>query len=94
MSECICNTCKNLKGIVNEEGNVEEYHCEFGFPSDSCADCQVEECDVQCDWYVCDDEQENVVVVKCQGCGKELKQVCSDTQEGDVYCLDCFMKKG
>ena len=91
MSECICNTCKNLKGIMDESGAVGQYECEFGFPSDICVECSGEECEVSCVNYV-NDELEIPVKVKCAGCGRELEQVCSDGSDGGVFCISCYLK--
>ncbi|WHH59304.1 hypothetical protein [Petroclostridium sp. X23] len=92
MGECICNNCKNLKGIIDENGMVEQYECEFGFPSDSCSDCEDDGCDLTCEHYICDGEQEHPVIVKCTMCGKDLEQVSSDDEGGEVYCFDCYLK--
>ena len=92
MAECICSSCRNLKGIMNEEGAVEEYDCEFGFPSDECFSCETGECGLACSHFLCDDGQEEPKVLKCKACGRELSQVCSDDGEGEVYCLDCYLK--
>ncbi len=92
MGECICNSCKNLKGIIDESGAVEEFECEFGFPSGECAECAQEECDLTCGNYLCEDGQEEPETSQCKGCGKVLRQVCSGAEEGDVYCFDCYMK--
>ncbi|MCX7710610.1 MAG: hypothetical protein N2484_12285 [Clostridia bacterium] len=93
MSECICSSCRNLKGVLNDQGAVENYVCEFGFPSDTCEDCEENECDLTCSQYVCDEEEAAPVIVACSGCGKELKQVCGDGDEGEVYCFDCYLRK-
>lgn len=93
MVECICNSCKNLKGLIDDEkGAVEKYECEFGFPSDVCADCEAGECELTCANYVCDDEQDESRVVKCKACGRELNQECGDSDDSEVYCIDCYLK--
>lgn len=92
MSECICNSCKNLKGIIDDNGLTEEYECEFGFPSDDCSDCEKNECELTCNHYICDDEQDESRIVKCKGCAKEIEQVSGDDDDGDVYCFDCYLK--
>lgn len=92
MSECICNGCKNLKSIIDENGAAEQSECEFGFPSDICTDCEDTECELVCGHYICDDEPDKIRVLICKACGKELKQVCSSTEEGEVFCIDCYLK--
>lgn len=92
MGECICSSCRNLKGVMNESGAIEEYECEFGFPSEDCAECDEEECSIVCRNYMCDEEEETAVI-KCAGCGKELKQLCSDNEDADAYCVDCYLNK-
>jgi hypothetical protein len=92
MGECICSSCKNLKGTMDETGAIEEYECEYGFPSDTCSSCESGECDITCSRYVCDDENAEPVILNCMTCGRELKQVCSNTDEGKVQCIDCFLK--
>ncbi len=91
MRECICSSCKNLKGIIDENGAIEEYECEFGFPSDNCSDCEVEECELACTHYESDEDETESIIVRCHLCGKELKQFDSDTNEGRIYCVDCFL---
>lgn len=93
MTECICSSCKNLKGVMDENSAVEEYECEFGFPSDECSDCESGECELSCSQYVCDDEQDECRVLKCSACGRKLTQVCGDAEEGEVYCVECYLKK-
>lgn len=96
MGECICSSCKNLKAIIDDNGAADNYECSFGFPSEECNDCSVDpdncECDFTCDNYECDDETDIPVVLNCKGCGKELRQVCSDGKDGDVFCIDCYLK--
>jgi hypothetical protein len=93
MGECICSSCKNLKGIVDDMGAVEQYECEHGFPSDECSDCENGECELTCDCCACEsEEQVTTRIVKCKTCGKALEQVCSNTEEGTVQCIDCYLK--
>jgi hypothetical protein len=93
MSECICNSCKNLKVIIDENGITEEYECEYGFPSEKCTSCEQGECDLTCDKYISDDEEDIIILTKCKKCGKELKHVCSSNEDGNVYCFTCFLDK-
>lgn len=91
MGECICNSCKNLKAVVNEENNDLEYKCEFGFPSTDCEECNEENCVVSCENYTLDTEDEEYIVTNCKGCGKELKTSYNDGSHADVFCFDCYI---
>lgn len=94
MGECICVTCKNLKSNVNEEGEPGEYTCQFGFPSQTCEEnCQEENCELTCIHFISEDEKDEPRVVNCSKCGKALKQVCSDGEVGNSYCINCFLEK-
>ena len=94
MEECICNNCKNLKGIIDETGAINQFECEHGFPSENCSDCEDETiCEITCDFYINEDEVSQPVTLKCMTCGKELKQVCSNSEEGNVQCIECFLKQ-
>ena len=91
MSECICSSCKNLKNIIDEESGIEECECEFGFPSDQCEECEVDECDITCEHF---EEMEEIVPIKveCSKCGKILEKLHGDDDGGDVYCMDCYLE--
>jgi hypothetical protein len=82
----------NLKGIVEEDGAIEEFECVYGYPSEECESCETGECELSCSHYVPDGEEAEPVFVKCSVCGKELRQVCSNGEAGDVQCIDCFLK--
>jgi hypothetical protein len=90
MSECICNTCRNLKSVLEESGAVDQYECSYGFPSDNCSECDGEGCEISCVHYA-DDEEDMPVKVKCARCGRELEQLCSENGEGEVYCAGCYL---
>lgn len=92
MSECICNNCKNLKGIMDDTGAVNEYECGFGFPSEECGDCDPEGCQLTCEHFISDEEDDVLVSVKCSSCGRELTQTNSDNTGGRIYCIDCYLK--
>lgn len=91
MVECICSSCRNLKGIIDDSGEVAEFQCKFGFPSEQCANCQDEACEETCAHYLSDEEITEMMTVKCKKCGKELSQACSDDDDGEVYCINCFL---
>lgn len=92
MSECVCNGCKNLKGIMDDTGAAEEYECEYGFPSDKCSDCDGEECDLTCTHFIVDEYEDISVSVKCSACGRELSQVSNDKADGKIYCINCYFE--
>lgn len=92
MHECICSSCRNLKGIIGESGQVDDFECEYGFPSENCSECDGEGCEETCSHYVCDDVEDEMETVKCSRCGKELKQV-SNGEEGEVFCISCYLAK-
>ena len=92
MRECICNSCKNLKNIFDENGISDEYECKFGFPSESCSICEQVDCELTCDNYISDEEEEKFVITKCKKCGKELRRACGNNEDGEVYCVDCFLE--
>ena len=94
MGECVCNSCKNLKRILDEDKEEAQYKCDFGFPSDECEDCIEEECSLTCVNYQEDGDDDTFIVTNCKGCGREIKQVYKDNFEGDVFCVDCYLKKG
>lgn len=92
MGECICNSCMNLKKLVNEEANQVDYICEFGFPSENCEDCEGEECNVtECSHYIEDKEVEIVRKVHCKSCGMELQQMYAYEGDGEVFCINCYL---
>lgn len=94
MGECICTSCKNLKSVIDEEGADGGYECIHGFPSEACNECGTDECELTCGYYISDEEPDTPVILKCSACGKELVQVCSNSEEGRVQCIDCYLKGG
>ncbi len=98
MSECICNSCKNLKSIINENdsdenGIAEEYECEYGLPSERCSDCEEEACELTCEHYINEGEEDEFIISKCISCGKELKTASGNNEDGEVYCVTCYLNK-
>jgi hypothetical protein len=93
MKECICSSCANLKGVINENGAVEEYECEFGYPDDACLSCEVDECEYTCNHFRPDDETIEPTKINCSKCGKELTQASGDDDDGEVFCIDCYLKQ-
>lgn len=101
MSECICSSCKNLKSSLTQTdlhedaidmNNLDdEYTCEFGFPDESCYDCTVDGCELECSHYISERTEEVSLFATCSSCGKELK-VLSESDD-DVYCIDCYLSR-
>ncbi|MCX7749533.1 MAG: hypothetical protein N2645_21960 [Clostridia bacterium] len=92
MGECICNTCRNLKGVIGADGEISEYACKFGFPSQRCETCDEEACDEVCRHYAEDMEEKETQVVMCKGCGTQLEKMVEDEADGDIYCFNCYIK--
>jgi hypothetical protein len=92
MNECICNSCKHLKQQLGTESSDNDYACKYGYPSDSCKECDGEECNVEeCSHYMEDKEDGPIKTVHCIGCGKELEQAYEDEADGEVYCISCYL---
>ncbi len=91
MKECICSSCANLKGIINENGAILEYECEFGVPDDACLNCEVDGCDLACSNYISDEEPSEPIKIYCSKCNRELTQVSKDSGEGQVFCVECYL---
>ena len=91
MGECVCGSCRNLKGVTDENGAVEIFECVYGYPAEDCDTCETGECELACDHYISDEEQGELFVVQCANCGKELHQVCNNDENGKVHCIDCYL---
>ncbi len=92
MRECICNSCVNLKEITGENGDVTTFDCIYGYPSETCDICETGECELECSHYDEDGVPNTSIVVHCSVCGKELNQLCGNDEEGEIRCIDCFLK--
>jgi len=92
MGECICSSCVNLKSVIDDDGEMGEYQCAYGFPSDNCEDCDELRCDAECVHYECDEQNDLPETVSCKGCGKKLEKVFNEDTEGDIFCVECYMK--
>jgi hypothetical protein len=90
MDECICSNCNHLKGVIGENGEVGEYTCKYGFPSEECGECEGSSCDITCQHFA-EDEEDRLSTVKCSKCGKDLSKVAGDDAEGEVYCMECYL---
>lgn len=91
MGECICTNCRNLKRVISEDGEEEIYECEFGYPSDTCENCCDDDCSLTCSHFCEDNGEYESVIVTCKGCGKEIRKMYQDENEGDVFCPDCYL---
>ena len=92
MDKCICNSCNNLKSVFVDDGKVQEYSCQFGFPSDNCSECNEEDCSETCSNYAAESEKVELRTVNCKVCGKQLEKVVDEDTDGDVYCIECYLK--
>ena len=96
MSKCICNSCKNLKSIISEKSNNKNEineECEFGFPSDDCLACEEDGCELTCDNYIEDNEDEKFIILKCSKCNKEVKHVSNTNDQSQVFCVTCYLNQ-
>jgi hypothetical protein len=92
MRECICNSCVNLEGVIDENGAVSTYECIYGYPSEKCDTCETGECELMCSHYVEDTGADDPVIVHCSVCGRELSQHYNNDDEGEIKCIECFLK--
>lgn len=96
MSECICSSCKHLKSIIDEghqgQNEISET-CEFGFPSEDCEACELEGCDLTCEDYEKVQEEDNFMMSKCSKCGQEIKHMANSSDEGEIFCVTCYLNK-
>lgn len=92
MRECICSSCRNLKGVIAEEADEMTYECTYGYPSDRCEECTLGECEEECGHYLSDEAEEELVTVHCKNCGKELKKAFKEDSEGEELCFECYFK--
>ena len=95
MNDCICSSCKNLKSLIdeNENDNGITETCEFGFPSEDCIRCEVDQCDLTCAHYEQEQEVDCVTTSKCSKCGMEIKHISKDQEVGEIYCVACYLSK-
>lgn len=94
--ECICSSCKNLKSIIDEKdvtGNSIVEVCEFGFVSEDCIACELEGCELTCEHYEMVKAEEQYVIKHCARCHKELKLVAGKAEEGEHFCVACYLSK-
>lgn len=94
--DCICNNCKHLKSVIDEkalESNTIVETCEFGFPSDGCADCVLEGCELTCEHFEKAQDEEHYVIKHCAMCHKELKIVSGKSEDGEHFCVSCYLSK-
>lgn len=94
MKECICSNCQNLKSIIPDDSEEVSFECEFGYPSFGCEGCQESECDkeITCSNYIFESSEEELVSVNCKKCGRELKKALNEKEDGDIYCVQCFLE--
>ncbi len=89
---CICSDCRNLKAVIDEESGETDYECRYGYPSEGCRECNEDQCAVQCPNFIEDSEFEGRLV-KCGSCGKEMLQAAENGEDGEVYCINCYLER-
>ena len=95
MLTCICSSCKNLKSVIdeNDDANSIMETCDYDFPSEACSDCGLDGCELTCDHYIDDQEDEAYVITKCRGCGTQLKVAPRNDSATEAYCVSCYLSK-
>jgi hypothetical protein len=98
MNPCICQQCKNLRiteveAEINETNEVEIQECDYDFPSEACVTCEDLECDLTCEHFESMSHQDEFIIAYCATCNKELKLATQNDEEGDVYCVSCYLKQ-
>ncbi|MBE0450879.1 MAG: hypothetical protein IBX70_08535 [Clostridia bacterium] len=96
MTKCVCNSCKNLKSVVDESSmdvNVITEECVFGFPSEDCIVCELEGCELTCEHFQSMDDVAKYKTSRCITCGQELNFVSVDCEDDEVYCVACYLNK-
>jgi hypothetical protein len=78
--------------LVDNHSLTDDYTCEFGYPDESCYECDVDGCELTCSNYESDTTEQVYTKTNCVSCGKEL-QLLSDSEDADVYCVACFLNK-
>lgn len=96
MMDCICNSCINLKSIINETGdasnNITET-CGYGFPSEDCAACVLEGCHLTCEHYEAAENDVHYVLKECALCHKSLQVAAGKAEDGEHFCVSCYLSK-
>ena len=93
MRECICSTCANLRDILGDEGPTGESECVHGYPDVACETCETGECEWECIHYVDGDSEPGTVTVQCSLCGKDMLADATDEEDGQIFCVDCYLKR-
>ena len=93
MRECICSTCANLREVLGEEGPTGESECVHGYPGANCEICETGECELECADYLDEDLEQATVTVQCSVCGKDMQADATDEEDGEVFCVDCYLKR-
>lgn len=95
MRDCICSSCAHLRDAIGENGPTGETECDFGYPGVGCETCESDQCvyDYECPHWKDADTELEMVTVQCAGCGKALTAPAEDREEGEIYCVDCYLKR-
>ena len=94
VGKCICSSCRNLKSSITKEGQAGETDCKFGFPSDICEKCDEDSCIETCDNFISDEQEEELITIKCSKCGKDLHKACKnegDSEGENILCIECYL---
>lgn len=95
MRECVCGACAHLRDIIGENGPTGDTECIYGYPGTGCETCESDQCayDYDCPHWMDADTEPNLVTVRCALCGKELSAQAEDREDGEVYCVTCYLKR-
>lgn len=98
MKPCICQECKNLKISEVESDDMEDniiemQECEYDFPSEDCLTCESLVCEQTCDHFESHNTNEELQTAYCATCNKELKLSTLNDEEGDIYCVTCYLNQ-
>lgn len=93
MKECICSTCVHLHDVLGENGPTGETECQYGFPGEACDTCESGECELECANWKDAEDTPTMVTVRCAACGKEMQADADDGEDGEVFCVQCYLAR-
>lgn len=92
MATCICDNCIHLRDYMTDDGEALS-ECEYGAPTNDCADCDLDGCDAECPHFEAIGDAPEPASVVCSVCGKVMEQYGGEAGDGPVYCVTCYLKK-